>query len=135
MSKQQFPDLHVPMTDEDPHLRHRTVPMKVLVLGYPRTGTSCLANLRDPQRPHSVLANDCPAMQKALVQLGFGKCYHMRTAVNEYPRDCAMWLEAFKAKYDGIGTFGKMQWDQLLGNYSVCCKNILRCAPSPLRSR
>ena len=58
-------------------------------------------------------------MQKALEQLGFGPCYHMRTAVNEYPRDCSMWLEAFQAKYDGVGTFGKEQWDQLLGNYSV----------------
>jgi len=41
MDRQQFPDLHVSMIDEDPHLRKRTVPMKVLVLGYPRTGTSC----------------------------------------------------------------------------------------------
>ena len=61
------------------------------------------------------------AMQKALDQLGFGKCYHMRTAMNEYPRDCAMWLEAFEAKYDGKGSFGKKQWDQLLGHYSVSC--------------
>ena len=60
-------------------------------------------------------------MQKALDQLGFGKCYHMRTAMNEYPRDCAMWLEAFEAKYDGKGSFGKRQWDQLLGHYSVGC--------------
>ncbi|MCJ1230462.1 hypothetical protein MMC12_007136 [Toensbergia leucococca] len=60
-------------------------------------------------------------MQKALDQLGFGKCYHMRTAMNEYPRDCAMWLEAFEAKYDGKGSFGKRQWDQLLGHYSSVC--------------
>ena len=58
-------------------------------------------------------------MQKALEQLGFGKCYHMRTALNEYPRDCAMWMEAFQAKCDGIGTFQRQQWDQLLGHYSV----------------
>ena len=43
----------------------------------------------------------------------------MRTTMNEYPRDCAMWLEAFQAKYDGVGTFEKKQWDQLLGRYSV----------------
>ena len=43
----------------------------------------------------------------------------MRTAMNQYPRDCAMWLEAFEAKYDGSGTFEKKQWDQLLGDYSV----------------
>ncbi len=58
-------------------------------------------------------------MQMALEQLGFGPCYHMRTAMNQYPRDCAMWLEAFQAKYDGIGAFEREQWDQLLGNYSV----------------
>ena len=45
--------------------------------------------------PLLFLANDSIAMQKALVELGFGKCYHMRTAMNEYPRDYAMWLEAF----------------------------------------
>lgn len=60
-------------------------------------------------------------MQMALEQLGFGPCYHMRTAMNQYPRDCAMWLEAFRAKYDGVGRFEKQQWDQLLGNYSVSC--------------
>lgn len=65
------------------------------------------------------LSNTFAAMQKALEELGFGPCYHMRTAMNQYPRDCAMWLEAFEAKYDGRGTFEKKQWDQLLGNYSV----------------
>ncbi|KAL8951565.1 MAG: hypothetical protein Q9222_002475 [Ikaeria aurantiellina] len=57
----------------------------------------------------------------ALEHLGFGPCYHMRTAITEYPHDCAMWLEAFRAKYDGIGTFGKEQWDQLLGNHRAVC--------------
>lgn len=41
MGRQDFPDIHVPLIDEDPHLRRRTVPMKEPVLGYPRTGTSC----------------------------------------------------------------------------------------------
>ena len=44
----------------------------------------------------------------------------MRTAMNEYPRDCEMWLEALKSKYDGEGkVFGKEEWDQLLGNFGV----------------
>ena len=43
----------------------------------------------------------------------------MRTTMNEYPRDCTMWIEAFQAKYDGVGKFDKEQWDQLLGKYSV----------------
>ena len=42
MSQRHFVDLQVAVIDEDPHLRYRTVPMKVLVLGYPRTGTSCI---------------------------------------------------------------------------------------------
>lgn len=45
----------------------------------------------------------------------------MRTTVNEYPRDCTMWMEAFQAKYDEVGKFGKEQWDQLLGSYSSVC--------------
>lgn len=65
-------------------------------------------------------------MQKALEQLGLGPCYHMRTAMNEYPRDCAMWLEAFQATYDGVGTFEKDLCDQLLGNYSVSPHNLRR---------
>lgn len=46
MAQVRFPDLQVSMVDEDPHLRKRTVPMKVLVLGYPRTGTSCMFSPR-----------------------------------------------------------------------------------------
>lgn len=41
MNTQRFPELYRPMVDEAPHLRERSVPMKVLVLGFPRTGTSC----------------------------------------------------------------------------------------------
>ena len=41
MGKQRFPELYKPMVEEDPRERQRTVPMEVLVLGYPRTGTSC----------------------------------------------------------------------------------------------
>ena len=58
-------------------------------------------------------------MQRALEILGFGPCYHMRTCMNEFPRDNEMWMEAFRAKYDGIGDFGRTEWDQLLGQYSV----------------
>lgn len=41
MGPKEFADLKVAVIDEDPHLRQRSVPMRVLVLGYPRTGTSC----------------------------------------------------------------------------------------------
>lgn len=116
MGPRRFADIQVSIKDEDPHLRQRNTSMKVLVLGYPRTGTSCILT---PQIHCLASLNDRVAMQKALEQLGFGPCYHMRTTMNEYPRDCAMWLEAFQAKFDGVGTFEKEQWDQLLGNYSV----------------
>ena len=39
--------------------------------------------------------------------------------MNEFPQDNVMWMEAFRAKYDGLGEFGRKEWDQLLGNYSV----------------
>lgn len=70
------------------------------------------------------------AIQKALEELGFGKCYHMRTAMNQYPRDCAMWLEAFEAKYDGSCNFEKKQWDQLLGSYSVSIDFVTTIPPT-----
>ena len=61
-----------------------------------------------------------PAIQKAPEQLGYGPCYHMRVAMNQYPRDCAMWKQALEAKYDRKGKlFGREEWDQLLGRYRV----------------
>ena len=45
MAEQKLTYIHVQMKDEDPRLRSRKVPMKVLVLGYPRTGTSCISHL------------------------------------------------------------------------------------------
>lgn len=58
MGKERFPELYRPMADEAAHLWQRTVPMEVLVLGFPRTGTSCkflhhlarLANAKVNQR-------------------------------------------------------------------------------------
>ena len=60
------------------------------------------------------------AIQKALEQLGYGPCYHMRVAMNQYPRDCTMWVKALEAKFDGKGKpFERKEWDQLLGRYRV----------------
>ncbi|KAL8785246.1 MAG: hypothetical protein Q9195_008719 [Heterodermia aff. obscurata] len=102
MTKDRFPELYVRMEDESPSLRHRTVPLEVLVLGYARTGTS--------------------SIQIALEQLGFGPCYHMRVAMNQYPRDCAMWMKALEAKFDGKGKlFERKEWDQLLGRHRSVC--------------
>ncbi|KAL1635398.1 hypothetical protein SLS56_001823 [Neofusicoccum ribis] len=43
----------------------------------------------------------------------------MMCASTENPPDCLMWSDALAAKYDGEGTFGKEQWDQLLGHCQV----------------
>ena len=44
----------------------------------------------------------------------------MRTAMDEFPRDCSMWLEVFLAKFEGEGKpFEKEQWGQLLARHSV----------------
>ncbi|KAH8700904.1 P-loop containing nucleoside triphosphate hydrolase protein [Talaromyces proteolyticus] len=79
----------------------RTVPMKVLALGVGRTGTASL--------------------RTALHQLGYIKTYHMMSASIENPPDCLMWLDALAAKYDGVGKFGRREWDQLLGDCQAVC--------------
>ncbi|KAF7304529.1 hypothetical protein HMN09_00855500 [Mycena chlorophos] len=72
----------------------RVVEMQVLVLGYPRTGTS---SIRD-----------------ALQILGYSEVHHMLSAfVN--PPEAEMWLEALEAKERGE-IWGREQWDSLLGH-------------------
>lgn len=61
------------------------------------------------------------ALRTALKQLGFDDCYHMMSASVENPPDCLMWQDAFAAKYDGVGTFGREQWDQLFGHCQAVC--------------
>ncbi|KAL2069257.1 hypothetical protein VTL71DRAFT_15595 [Oculimacula yallundae] len=75
---------------------HRVVPMEVLSLGYSRTGTM--------------------SMQNALGILGYPNPYHFSSVYGNV-RDCDMWVDALKAKYDGIGKpFGRPEFDQLLGH-------------------
>ncbi|KAJ7907538.1 P-loop containing nucleoside triphosphate hydrolase protein [Mycena leptocephala] len=74
----------------------RTVPMKVLVLGFCRTGTL--------------------SMKTALEILGFKDTHHM-TSVFQNPLEVEMWTEALNAKYLSIGKpYGRAEWDQLLGH-------------------
>ncbi|KAJ5525143.1 hypothetical protein N7494_011793 [Penicillium frequentans] len=78
----------------------REVPMKVIMLGFPRTGTVSLTN--------------------ALKFLGFQHAYHGRDALTINPRDCELWWEALQAKYEGKGKeFGRKEFDQLLGHCQV----------------
>jgi len=88
-------------TDINRREARRVVPMKVLALGLGRTGTASL--------------------RTALQELGFTDCYHMMSASVENPPDCLMWSDALAAKYDGVGTFGREQWDQLFGHCQAIC--------------
>lgn len=45
----------------------------------------------------------------------------MRAASTETPRDCELWMQAIRAKWDGEGTFEKEDWDQLLGHCQAVC--------------
>ncbi|KAI9741367.1 MAG: hypothetical protein M1834_003084 [Cirrosporium novae-zelandiae] len=110
MSSTNFRDTYTPkpITDvftEDTSIDRRQckreVPMKVLALGMGRTGTVSL--------------------RAALKRLGYQDTYHMMCASVENPPDCLMWSDAFAAKYDGKGEWGREQWDQLLGHCQAVC--------------
>lgn len=49
----------------------------------------------------------------------------MLSASTESPADCLLWQNAFAAKYDGIGEFGRADWDQLLGHCQVSESHML----------
>jgi len=60
---------------------------------------------------------DGTAMRRALIQLGYIETYHGFNPAFESPRDCEMWLDAFRAKYDRQGKpFGRAEFDKLLGH-------------------
>ncbi|KAI1609008.1 hypothetical protein EDD37DRAFT_135814 [Exophiala viscosa] len=104
MSEQDFARLgnYALMLQKSPAIDRRkcmrTVPMEVLSLGPSRTGTL--------------------SMQRAFVILGYADPYHFSSIFGNV-KDCDMWKEAFHAKYHGRGSFGKEQWDQLLGHCSA----------------
>lgn len=60
--------------------------MKVLVLGWPRTGSK--------------------STSAALYTLGLDDVYHF-SCLLENPNDCKMWMRAINAKWHGKGTFTK----------------------------
>lgn len=77
----------------------RNVPMQVLSLGMPRTGTV--------------------SMQAALELLGCKPTYHGYTALYNLDHLPA-WTAAFEAKYHNNGKpFTREDWDELLGNYGA----------------
>ncbi|GFF30442.1 hypothetical protein IFM61606_10537 [Aspergillus udagawae] len=49
--------------------------------------------------------------------MGYNGVYHGMEALTNNPRDCEMWWDALRAKYDGKGkVFGRKEFDQLLGH-------------------
>ncbi|KAJ7508597.1 hypothetical protein B0H11DRAFT_1965820, partial [Mycena galericulata] len=54
-------------------------------------------------------------MKAALEILRYKDCYHFFNVFTNI-RDCDMWMEAFAAKYQGKGKFGRAEFDKLLGH-------------------
>ncbi|EZF34679.1 hypothetical protein H101_01784 [Trichophyton interdigitale H6] len=85
----------------------RPKPMRLLVLGLPRTGTTSI----------------CAALEV----LGFNPYHYNEVLKNNNNKHFEIWLEAVRAKYDGIGEpFQGADFDQLLWNYDAvtddpCC--------------
>lgn len=83
--------------DDSVHMQ-RSVPMKVLCLGMSRTGTISL--------------------KRALLRLGYGKCYHMQEVIVR-PEHIDFWIKAAKGKWEGGPKPTKEEWDTVLGEYQV----------------
>ncbi|OAL61915.1 hypothetical protein A7C99_6486 [Trichophyton rubrum] len=65
---------------------------------------------------YSVVLIYPPALRTALKILGFEDTYHMVSCAVENQRDCEMWIDAARAKFEGVGSFEKKDWDALLGH-------------------
>lgn len=86
--EERFPELFV-NTNIDRRICRRVVPLKVIVVGMPRTGTQ--------------------SIRVALKQPGFNDTYHM-DCLFENPPDIDLWRQAFLAKFKSQGEpFGKEQ--------------------------
>ncbi|KAJ6611231.1 hypothetical protein B0H10DRAFT_371491 [Mycena sp. CBHHK59/15] len=86
----------IPTTDP---FSPRSVPMKVLVLGFCRTGTA--------------------SMRAALAVLGYGNTHHIG-CVMASPSEIDGWTAAIEAKFHGKGkAYGRNEWDRLLGEFQA----------------
>ncbi|KAI1259049.1 P-loop containing nucleoside triphosphate hydrolase protein [Xylariaceae sp. FL1019] len=100
-TKKPWTDFFTNDTDFDRREQVRTVPMKALLLAPGRTGTA--------------------SMRAAMKSLGFVDTYHMMNCSIENPPDALLWMDALRAKYDGVGEFTRKDWDKLLGNSQAVC--------------
>lgn len=61
-------------------------------------------------------------MRAAMQQLGYVDTYHMMSCSIENPPDALFWMDALRAKYDGVGKpFERGDWDQLMGHCQAVC--------------
>ncbi|KAI1296421.1 P-loop containing nucleoside triphosphate hydrolase protein [Xylaria venustula] len=100
-TKKPVTDIFTNDTDIDRRECTRTVPMRALLLAPGRTGTA--------------------SMRAAMKQLGFVDTYHMMNCSIENPPDALLWMDALRAKYDGVGKFTRKDWDKLLGGSQAVC--------------
>lgn len=61
------------------------------------------------------LTNCGTGTRAALKMLGFSDCYHMVTVHQNILTHAEEWIRAIEWKYEGKGTWGKADWDRLLG--------------------
>ncbi|XXH02861.1 hypothetical protein Hte_009249 [Hypoxylon texense] len=62
------------------------------------------------------------SMRAAMKQLGYVDTYHMMNCSIENPPDALLWMDALRAKYDGVGEpFTRGDWDRLLGGSQAVC--------------
>ena len=59
------------------------------------------------------------SIRKALFELGYFDVYHGSSTTIENPKDCLMWVDAIRGKWEGARPFEKEDWDQLLGHCMV----------------
>ncbi|KAI8267477.1 hypothetical protein K4K58_007893 [Colletotrichum sp. SAR11_239] len=119
--EERHPELFRPVSTESPRGKKRTVPMQVLCLGFPRTGTSCKAQSQAHSGAcrNSNLSRKKTAMCAALEKLGI-PCWHSTVFMSTNFADIEMWQEAVDRKFFGAGEpVGRDEFDQLLHSYGA----------------
>ncbi|KAF6826966.1 nad dependent epimerase [Colletotrichum plurivorum] len=103
--EERHPELFRPVSTESPRGKKRTVPMEVLCLGFPRTGTSSM----------------CAALEK----LGI-RCWHSTCFLSTNFADIEMWQEAVDRKFFpsspsayAANPVGRAEFDQLLHSHGA----------------
>ncbi|KAL0936128.1 nad dependent epimerase [Colletotrichum truncatum] len=102
--QERHPELFRPVSTESPRGKKRTVPLEVLCLGFPRTGTMSM----------------CAALEK----LGI-TCWHSTSFLSTNFADIEMWQEAVDRKFFGAQPngntkpVGREEFDQLLHSFGA----------------